>query len=58
MFKLFNLPALDEAIKNGKTIKFTHDPVNATGALRNELKYLENNGYMFFPDTMSAILIK
>ena len=26
MFKLFNIPALDDAVKAGKTIRFCHDP--------------------------------
>lgn len=57
MFKLFNVPALDEAIKSGKTIKFTHNPNEYDGFLRDELKYLEKNGYFFDKDSMSAILL-
>lgn len=58
MFKLFNLPALDDAIKNGKTIQFTHDPVYDRGALGKELKYLIGNGYEFDPITLIATPLK
>ncbi|WP_245590277.1 hypothetical protein [Cohnella panacarvi] len=42
MFNLFNVPAPDDAVTSGKTIKFSHDPsleVYEGNALANEWKY-------------------
>ncbi|WP_242950504.1 hypothetical protein [Clostridium acidisoli] len=47
MFDLFNVPALDDAAKAGKEIRFSHDPT-AYGdcALKKEWEYLESSyGY-------------
>ena len=47
MFDLFNVPALDDAAKVGKEIRFSHDPT-AYGdcALKKEWQYLKDNfGY-------------
>lgn len=54
MFDLFNRPFLDDIIQEGKTIRFSHDPVGDLGALGDELNYLKKNGYVFFPEVMSA----
>ncbi|WP_431247689.1 T7SS effector LXG polymorphic toxin [Leifsonia xyli] len=54
MFDLFNRPFLDDVIREGKTVRFTHDPRTKPGALRDELDYLKNNGYVFDPATMTA----
>lgn len=44
MFKMFNQPALDDAVNAGKNIRFSHDPT-AYGecALKWEWDYLQNN---------------
>src|SRR5699024_10532152 len=54
MFKLFNEPFLDDAINQGKTIYFSHNPLNDTGFLGQELEYLKNNGYVYDMGNMSA----
>ncbi|MFD0671922.1 hypothetical protein [Cohnella sp. GCM10027633] len=44
MFKLFNVPALDDAVLSGKTIKFSHDPsleIYEGSALADEWIYLQ-----------------
>lgn len=51
MFKYFNQPALDDAVAQGKTIRFSHDPrlelsLENETALAKEWKYLkEHYGY-------------
>lgn len=42
MFDLFNVPALDDAAKAGKELRFSHDPT-AYGdcALKKEWQYLK-----------------
>ncbi len=49
MFKYFNKPALDDAVAQGKTIRFSHDPrleLSPETALAKEWKYLkEHYGY-------------
>lgn len=54
MFKLFNEAFLDDGINAKKTFKFSHDPRFDTGALGQELKYLEQNGYVYDVGSMSA----
>ena len=42
MFEYFNKPVLDEAISNGKSIRFSHNPINyRTGALVEEWEYIK-----------------
>jgi hypothetical protein len=42
MFDCFNRPALDDAITGGKTIKFSHNPLEfRTGALYQEWEYIK-----------------
>ena len=49
MFDLFNTSALDQAVKEGKVIRFTHDPtlqVYEKSALASEWRFLKNkHGY-------------
>lgn len=47
MFNYFNKPALDDAVKSGKTIQFSHDPrLYSDSYLADEWKYLkETYGY-------------
>lgn len=49
MFEAFNKPALDDAVAQGKTIRFSHDPrleLSLETALAKEWKYLqEYHGY-------------
>ena len=49
MFKYFNKPALDDAVAQGKTIRFSHDPtlkMYEKSATRWEWDYLkEQHGY-------------
>jgi hypothetical protein len=54
MFKAFNESFLDDGINAGKTFYFSHDPIIDTGTLNQELKYLEENGYMYNPKNMTA----
>ena len=42
MFEYFNIPVLDDAIKKGKVIRFSHDPrMYESGALTNEWEYIK-----------------
>ena len=49
MFETFNKPALDDAVAQGKTIRFSHDPElpqYEKSAIRWEWDYLqEHHGY-------------
>ena len=49
MFEAFNKPALDDAVAQGKTIRFSHDPrlkIYEKSAIRWEWDYLqEQHGY-------------
>ncbi|MGH1550604.1 hypothetical protein ACRAWB_16065 [Leifsonia poae] len=54
MFDLFNRPFLDDAIKDSKLVRFTHDPQGDRGALGKELEYLEDHGYIYDPKTKTA----
>lgn len=54
MFRLFNQPFLDDLISAGKSIHFTHDPSDDTGALGRELKYVKRNGYELSRRTLIA----
>lgn len=58
MFEKFNVPFLDEGIKKGKTFQFSHNPVNAKGALENEFNYLMQHGYEWVEKTMTAVPIE
>lgn len=45
MFAYFNVPALDDAVKAGKEIRFSHDPRLSeyeTSYLASEWSYLKN----------------
>lgn len=45
MFDLFNVPALNDAVKGNKIIKFSHDPMlpeYANSMLRDEWNYLKS----------------
>ncbi len=43
----FNVSVLDDAIRSGWQIFFSHDPrVSPPGALADEWAYLRSNGYM------------
>ena len=50
MFEAFNKPALDDAVAQGKTIRFSHDPrlkIYEKSAIRWEWDYLkEHHGYV------------
>ena len=50
MFEAFNKPALDDAVAQGKTIRFSHDPtlkIYEKSAIRWEWDYLrEQHGYI------------
>lgn len=51
MFNFFNRPVLDEAMRSGMKIRFTHDPVSARGSfLETEARYLVAHGYRIMPD--------
>ncbi|MER2260918.1 MAG: LXG domain-containing protein [Psychrobacillus sp.] len=41
MFELFNVPALEDAVTSGKAIRFSHNPNEATGFLKDEWEYLK-----------------
>jgi len=44
MFDYFNKPVLDDAIAKGKTIRFSHNPLETrTGALFQEWNYIKSN---------------
>lgn len=53
MFELFNKPFLDDAISQGKTFHFSHNPVNDTGALGQEFAYLQEHGYSWDANSMT-----
>ena len=58
MFDLFNKPFLDDGIKSGATFHFSHDPTNATGALKDEFKHIMDSGrYKYYSNTMTAVPI-
>jgi len=42
MFKYFNVPALDDAMNTGKTLRFSHHPLLSKGALAREWEYIKN----------------
>ena len=48
MFDLFNIPALDDAIKAGKEIRFSHNPeAYKNSALGKEWEYIKTKlGYI------------
>ncbi len=56
MFDKYNVPFLDDAIKEGKTFHFSHDPRVADGALRDEYIHLKNNDFIFVETTMTMSL--
>lgn len=41
MFELFNIKALDDAVSQGKSIRFTQEPTEWGGALEKEWNYLQ-----------------
>ncbi|WP_051235245.1 hypothetical protein [Marinimicrobium agarilyticum] len=46
MFRAFNIPVLDDTVRSGKQIKFTHDPRMNGGFLQQEWEYLQSTyGY-------------
>ncbi|MEA4923568.1 MAG: hypothetical protein VB031_09520 [Eubacteriaceae bacterium] len=47
MFEIFNKPILEDAVREGKTIRFSHDPSKAKKrtALHKEYNYLKSKGY-------------
>ncbi len=53
MFKLFNESFLDDGINQGIIFQFSHNPIGDSGALGAEYKYLEQNGYIWNPLTMT-----
>ena len=53
MFDLFNKPFLDDAIAQGKTFHFSHNPVNDKGALGKEFEYLIEHGYSWDESSMT-----
>ena len=53
MFKLFNESFLEDGVNAGKTFHFSHNPINDTGALGMEYKYLWRNNYKWNPSTMT-----
>ena len=55
MFELFNKPAIDDAILSGKTIRFSQDPVGDLKMLGQELEYIQLQGYIYDPISMTAI---
>ncbi len=54
MFYLFNIPFLDEIIRNKKTVRFSHDPRNDLNALGKEFEYLMRRGYQYNSKKMFA----
>ena len=42
MFDLFNKPVLEEALEQGKTIRFSHNPLLEDGFLKQEWSYIKN----------------
>ncbi len=55
MFKLFNESFLDEGMNAGKTLYFSHDPINDNGDLGNEYRYLFKNGYEWNSITQTMV---
>ena len=53
MFKLFNESFLDDGINQGKIFQYSHNPIGDSGALGADYKYLEQNGYIWNPLTMT-----
>ncbi len=43
MFDLFNVPVLDDAYRNGKLVKFSHDPREYDGFIRQEWNYIKKH---------------
>ena len=54
MFEAFNLPFLEDAVSNGKTFHFSHDPTKDLGALGKEYEYLKASGYEW--DSINMIM--
>lgn len=58
LYELLNKPFLDDVISKGLPVEFTHNPRlpenKSAIALNKELDYLEENGYMFDPNTLIA----
>ena len=54
MFNLFNKRFLQEGIDRGETFHFSHDPVSDRFTLHDEYAYLEDHGYRYDPQTMTA----
>lgn len=53
MFQFFNKPVLDNAIRDGQTIRFSHDPEgpeNSARMIRDEWDYLASKGYNLMED--------
>ncbi|KTR93222.1 hypothetical protein NS220_13240 [Microbacterium testaceum] len=60
MFDFFNRPVLDEAIRSGKTIRFSHDPfakVSEGKFLEMEARYLEAHGFTIMEDANGWIAV-
>ncbi len=55
MFKLFNESFLDDGINEGKIFQFSHDPTVDKGALGKEYRYLLDNNYKWYDETMTMI---
>lgn len=53
MFKLFNESFLDDGINADKTFYFSHNPIEGSGFLGKEYKYLLNNNYIWDDITMT-----
>ncbi|MFF8186669.1 hypothetical protein ACF044_05355 [Microbacterium sp. NPDC016588] len=61
MFNFFNRPVLDEAIRSGKTIRFSHDPraeASEGKFLEMEALYLEAHGFTIMEDANGWIAIR
>ncbi|WP_051973761.1 hypothetical protein, partial [Cryobacterium sp. MLB-32] len=54
MFASYNAPFLDDAIAQGKTFHFSHDPIGDTKSLHKEFEYMQGRGYRYDPDSMTA----
>ena len=54
MFDLFNRPFLDDLIRDGKPVRFTHDPEADTRTLRDEFDYLMDHKYDYDRKSMTA----
>lgn len=55
MFELFNKPFLQEIVEKRMPVRFTVDPENDTGYLRDEFDFLGDSGYEFNVDTMMMV---